>query len=175
MRSIIVFLLILIAGVFGIYYFDPDTFTAIFGTGISGAIGGLTGGNLTFCQIQSYASNAGFSGDDLNTATAIAIEESSGNPKAAGDPTKGGSYGLWQINLAAHPEYNQQQLYDPQTNANAAYAIYSSGNNTFGAWTTYNTGAYEAYLPASDGTQVAQDSSGSDLANTDDSDSNDYS
>jgi hypothetical protein len=174
MRSVIVFLLVLAAGVLGIYYFDPDTFSAIFGTSFSGALSGLTGGNLSFAQIQNYASNAGFSGDDLNTATAIALAESSGNPNAAGDPTLGGSYGLWQINLAAHPEYTAQALYDPQTNANAAYAIYSAAGGQFTPWTTFNTGAYEAYLQNGSSTQVAANSTGDDFANVDDSSDQDY-
>ena len=175
MRNVIVFLLILAAGILGIYYFDPDTFNAIFGTTFSGVFNSLTGGNLTFAQIQSYASNAGFSGDDLNTAVAIALAESSGNPNAAGDPTLGGSYGLWQVNLKAHPEYTAQQLYDPQTNANAAFTVYSVAQSSFTPWTTFNSGAYEAYLPQSGGVQVASDSTENDLANTDDSDSDDYS
>jgi hypothetical protein len=128
----------------------------------SGGITSVTGlGKLNFAQIQGYASNAGFSGDDLNTACAIALAESSGNPNVTGDltVTPGGSIGLWQINLKAHPEYTAAQLVDPQTNANAAYAIYSAAGG-FTPWTTFNTGAYEAYLPASTPTVASADDSG---------------
>lgn len=114
----------------------------------SGGLGEiLSGGNLSASQIQTYASNAGFDGDDLAIAVAIAQAESSGNPKALNSSDPQGSYGLWQINLAAHPEYSSDptQLYDPQTNANAAYAVYTNANG-FSPWSTYNNGAYQSYL-----------------------------
>lgn len=106
--------------------------------------------NLSASQIATYASNAGFSGTDLVTAVAIALTESSGNPNALGDTNIGsgtGSFGLWQINADAHPEYAPfTELYDPQNNANAAYAIYSNAGNSFSPWSTYNSGAYNTYL-----------------------------
>lgn len=108
---------------------------------------------LTPAQIAAYASAAGFTGSALDTATAIALAESSGNPYVVGDTsiTPGGSVGLWQINLAAHPEYSAADLLDPQANANAAYAVYQQAGGTFSPWTTFNTGAYAANLPASSG------------------------
>lgn len=103
-------------------------------------------GNLSFTELQSLASSAGFSDDEASTAAAIALAESSGNPSALGDPTLGASVGLWQINLKAHPEYTQNELLDPQTNANAAYAVYSDARSSFSPWTTFKTGAYQEYL-----------------------------
>jgi len=106
---------------------------------------------LTPAQISYYAQRAGFTGQDLVTAVAIALAESSGNPNtynpetAAGTPQGQGSYGLWQIYLTAHPEYAGVNLYDPQTNANAAFAIYSAAGG-FSPWSTYNSGEYQAYL-----------------------------
>lgn len=106
---------------------------------------------LTAAQIAYYAQAAGFSGNDLNTAVAIALAESGGRPvtynpeTAAGTPDGEGSYGLWQIYLHAHPEYAYANLYDPQTNANAAYALYQSAGG-FSPWATYNSGAYVAFL-----------------------------
>jgi len=119
------------------------------GTGI---LSNLSGGNLGASDIAIYAANAGFSGADLITAIAVALAESSGNPnaynpeKAAGAPVNKGSYGLWQIYLNAHPEYANVNLYDPQTNANAAYAIYSARGGNFGAWSTFVSGAYLSYV-----------------------------
>jgi soluble lytic murein transglycosylase-like protein len=98
-------------------------------------------------SIPGYARAAGFSGGDLAIAIAIAFAESSGNPDAVGDLDLGRSIGLWQINLAAHPEYTEEELYDPQTNANAAFTIYRQAGNSFRPWTTFNTGAYQARLP----------------------------
>jgi hypothetical protein len=103
---------------------------------------------LTPSQIAQYAANAGFSGSALQTAVAIALSESSGNPNVIGDTnlTPGGSVGLWQINLAAHPEYDGSELLDPQANADAAYAIYQQAGGTFTPWSTYNSGAYTSAL-----------------------------
>jgi hypothetical protein len=105
-------------------------------------------GNLSASQIAVVAANAGFSGDDLVTAVAVALAESSGNPKANGDLsiTPGGSVGLWQVNLRWHPEFKDVDLTDPQTNANAAYSIYEAADYSFSPWSTFTTGAYQAKL-----------------------------
>jgi Lysozyme like domain len=105
---------------------------------------------LSASQIAGYAANAGFSGSALNTAVAIALAESSGNPSVVGDTsiTPGGSVGLMQINLAAHPEYSAADLLDPQTNMDAAYQIYQDAGGSFTPWTTYNSGAYASSLPS---------------------------
>lgn len=95
-------------------------------------------------SIPDVASKAGFSGSDLSIAVAIALAESSGNPNAVGD--NGDSIGLWQINLPNHPEYANVDLTDPQTNANAAFAIYQQAGNSFTPWTTFKTGAYQQYM-----------------------------
>ena len=127
--------------------------------GVSGTMG-----NLSASQILSYAQAAGFPGDDAIIATAIALAESGGNPEAHGDLTLpgSGSYGLWQIYSKAHPEYGPDftQLYDPQTNANAAFAIYSGRGGAFTDWSTYNnadtgkTPNYLTFLPQA--SQAAQ-------------------
>ena len=106
---------------------------------------------LSANQIAQVAQNAGFTGGDLTIAVAVALAESGGNPKAHGDTTLGsgtGSFGLWQIYSDAHPEYGPDftQLYDPQTNANAAYAIYQQAGFQFTPWSTFKNGAYEAHL-----------------------------
>ena len=105
-------------------------------------------GKLSAADIAGYAGNAGWSGQDQILAVAVALAESSGNPGAVGDTaiTPGGSVGLWQINLKAHPELAGQDLTDPQTNANAAYSVYQAAGDSFTPWTTYKTGAYSAYI-----------------------------
>lgn len=111
----------------------------------------------TLTNIVQAARNAGFSGDDLVTAVAIAYAESGGNrysynPESAYfarhniDGTNLGSYGLWQIFLYAHPEFNDWDLYDPEMNAKAAYSVYQAAGNTFTPWSTFNSGAYTAHL-----------------------------
>ena len=106
--------------------------------------------------IALVASQAGWSGDDLVTAVAIALAESSGNPvaynpeavaKVHGIPTPPGkgSYGLWQVYLFAHPEFEGWNLYDPQINAQAAYQIYNNAAG-FNPWSTFGGGQYLAHL-----------------------------
>lgn len=106
-------------------------------------------GDLTATQIKNLAINAGFTGNDLTTAVAVALAESTGNPQALGDVGIGqGSYGLWQINSYYHPEYGPDftTLYDPQTNANAAFAVYSAAGDSFTPWSTFKSGAYRSFL-----------------------------
>jgi hypothetical protein len=124
---------------------------AIVGVAVVMLAGGSTfmtgfAGNLTADQIAQYADQAGFTGPDLQVAVAVALAESSGNPGAIGDLTLGVSVGLWQINLKAHPEYSQQALLDPQTNANAAFDVYQAAGNSFSPWSTYKGGQYSSYI-----------------------------
>jgi soluble lytic murein transglycosylase-like protein len=105
---------------------------------------------LSFNALVSLAQDAGFD-TDSQTAAAIALAESGGDPNAynpetqAGAPEGKGSYGLWQIYLHAHPEYEGQDLTDPQTNAEAAYAIYSKAKG-FSPWSTFKNGAYQKFV-----------------------------
>lgn len=106
---------------------------------------------LTSQQIMEFARNAGFTGPDLITAVAVALAESSGNPNAHGDIKIGsgtGSFGLWQIYADAHPEFGPDftTLFDPQTNADAAFSVYSRAKNSFTPWSTFKNGAYLTYI-----------------------------
>lgn len=105
-------------------------------------------------QIAQAAHHAGFRGDDLTTAVAIALAESAGDPRAHNGMPPDNSYGLWQINMigALGPERRHQfhldrnaELFDPETNAKAAYAISGRGES-FRPWTTYTSGAYRSHL-----------------------------
>lgn len=113
-------------------------------------------------SIATYARNAGFSGDDLVTAVAIAYAESSGDPKAEGDwmvngklvpkGTQGAeatSYGLFQIHWTVHRDSyvaEPSELFDPQRNANYAFLLYTRAGQSFTDWSTFNGGRYTAYL-----------------------------
>lgn len=115
-------------------------------TGLGGSM------RLTPSQIAQYASDAGFEGDDLTTAVAIAMAESNvpatnpatGNTEAIGD--SGDSIGLWQIDTRFHPEFDRNKLTDPQYNAEAAFDIYTKARGSFQPWSTYNSGKYFAFL-----------------------------
>lgn len=108
----------------------------------------------SFSQLLDLANGAGFSGQDAVTAAAVALAESGGNPKAynpeirAGTSINKGSYGLWQIYLQDHPEFEGVDLYDPQVNADAAYRTYRTAGNSFAPWSTYNSKIYLSHVPA---------------------------
>lgn len=114
---------------------------------------------MTPSEIADVAAAAGFSGDALVTAVAVALAESGGRPDAIGDrnrPHTGcTSRGLWQINTCPGRDANDpirrgrtpDALADPATNAAAAFAISRRGTS-WQPWTTYRTGAYRTHLPA---------------------------
>lgn len=98
---------------------------------------------MTLGSLINLATLAGF--PDPRLAAAVAMAESGGDPFALGDA--GQSFGLWQVNLPAHPEWRgrEQELFDPMTNARAALAI-SRGGVSWHPWSTFNSGAYRKYL-----------------------------
>ena len=109
---------------------------------------------LSDAQIAGAAKAAGFSGSALAKAVAIAIAESGGNPRAHNAVPPDNSYGLWQINMIGSmgPSRRRQfglksnnDLYDPTTNARAAYAISGSGKN-FKPWSVYTSGVYLRHM-----------------------------
>lgn len=111
---------------------------------------------LSIPAIYNAARRAGFSPNDAVTMTAIALAESGGNPDAYNGNVNTGdnSYGLWQINMIGNlgaPRRAQfgindnNQLFDPATNAHAAYLVAGNGRS-FAPWSTYKSGAYTAYL-----------------------------
>lgn len=101
--------------------------------------------------IAHYALTAGWRGRDAIVAVAVAISESSGNLNAnkvlkkTDGTVKSDARGLWQINVTAHPEYASHNLYDGQTNANDAYAIWKQSG--WGPWSAHKSGAYIMNLP----------------------------
>lgn len=105
---------------------------------------GAIGANLSADQISNYAASAGFSGDALVTAVAVALGESGGNPNAAGDG--GNSIGLWQIYRPDHPEFDGWHLTDPAINAQAAFQVYSDAGGNFRPWSAFKNGSYQAFL-----------------------------
>ena len=78
---------------------------------------------------------------------AISEKESSGYAGAhSEDPSVEDSWGLWQINRYAHPEYSVGQLQDPVTNARAALAIYQAAGS-LDPWGPWQTGIYADAMP----------------------------
>jgi len=112
------------------------------------------------------AIGAGCSPDNAAIAAAIAQAESSGDPSAYNGVGRDNSYGLWQINMIGNlgPARraqlgisNNQQLFDPATNARAMYAV-SNGCTTFSPWSTFMSGAYQRFLQAFTGSGASGNS-----------------
>lgn len=100
-------------------------------------------------QLYSLAMSVGLPSSAAQIAASIAMAESGGNTNAI-NPGNGVtdieySVGLWQINLLAHPQYTVAQMEDPTSNAKAMSVI-SNGGTAWGAWGTYNSGAYRKYM-----------------------------
>lgn len=99
-------------------------------------------------QIALAARKAGFSGEDLVIAVAVAMSESGGDANAIG---RLHTYGLWQILSSAHPDLidpkdpDSSKWYDPFVNATFAWKISSHGTNWL-PWSVYRSGAYERCL-----------------------------
>lgn len=122
---------------------------------------------LTDSAIYEQARQAGFPADVATQMVAIALRESRGDPNAHNTTPPDDSYGLWQINMYDQPAGTRAarlqlfgisdpaQLYDPATNARAAFILYG-GNpaNLDIAWAINRSGPpyfyaekYQAFLP----------------------------
>jgi hypothetical protein len=105
-------------------------------------------------QIARYAYDAGFRGDGLVTAVAVALAESGGDTKAHNDKGLDDSYGLWQINMYGslgpdrrrdHDLDSNRELWDPEVNAEVANAISKDGKD-WTLWATYEDGLHRPFL-----------------------------
>lgn len=114
-------------------------------------------GTLSRTEIASLASGAGWVGNDVNIAVAVALAESSGNPHDHNSKPPDDSYGLWQINMlgsmgpARRKQFNlksNSDLFDPATNARVAHGIWAE--HGWQPWTTYTHGIYKQFMNGSD-------------------------
>lgn len=121
-------------------------------------------------QIVELLVGAGFkkNGDDTNTMVGICYAESGGDPSKHNSTPPDDSYGLWQINMLGSmgPDRrkkfgisNNNQLFDPATNAHAAHIIYK--DQGLNAWTTYTRGTYLKYMDGTTGREDGKDSDSS--------------
>ena len=91
-------------------------------------------GHYSCPALESLWEEAGGSSGTAFMAAEIATAESGGNPNAV-SPTD--DFGLWQINGS----HGSMATLDPLGNAEAAISISNDGHS-WGAWTTYTSGAY---------------------------------
>jgi hypothetical protein len=114
---------------------------------------------------------AGFSGKSLETAFAVSLAESRGNPRAFNNKNRDLSYGLFQINMKdddpRSPNMgrnrrkqfgisNNEALYNVNTNIRAAYEVSNKGG-WWKQWATYNDGTFLKYM---DDAKRAKESAG---------------
>jgi hypothetical protein len=135
-----------------------------------GAVGRLTAAQaLQAAQTcAEHAATAGWAdngsyGGNLETATAVCVAESGGNPriyycdshgnKGVYPPVycPGGLYdrGLWQLNSKYHPDVSDTCAFRAQCNADAAYEISTRGAS-FAPWAVYGSASYARYLAAAE-------------------------
>ena len=103
---------------------------------------------------------AGFSGKSLETAFAVSLAESRGNPRAFNNKNRDLSYGLFQINMKdddpRSPNMgrnrrkqfgisNNEALYNVDTNIRAAYEVSNKGG-WWKQWATYKDGTFLKYM-----------------------------
>lgn len=100
-------------------------------------------------EIAQVAKSAGFTGNGLVMAIAIALAESGGwtaNRNTNNDKTKSVDRGLWQINDYWHKEVSDAEADNPSAAAAATYRI-SGGGATWVQWSTFTNGSYKQYIP----------------------------
>lgn len=107
----------------------------------------LSGTKLSRAQVVAFCQQAGFSGNALDIAVAIAQAESSFYTRATNYNASSASTdrGIFQINNVYHPEVTDTCAFTPLCAAKAAYNISSKGTK-FTPWSTFNNGAYKQYL-----------------------------
>lgn len=115
--------------------------------------------SLNLQQLLGFAQGAGFSGNSANTAAAIAMAESGGNPNAINFADPGGSYGLTQINAAYNGPGALNTLGDPAEAFSQMFNL-SNGGSNFSPWSTFNNGSYLPFLNQLTGSGNATDVGG---------------
>lgn len=130
-----------------------DNFNQEYDEGRGGETG-IAGGSRAGLLRLLYG--AGFRGDGLKTAFAVALAESGGVASRHSDPRllKDDSYGIFQINMigglgpARRKQYglaSNKELYNPHINARVAYNISQQGTN-FKPWSAYKNGDFTKFL-----------------------------
>lgn len=131
------------------------------GEAVSSSLNGPRG-KFSAANYVAVLKQAGFSQKDAVLMAAVGMQESAGNIGSHNDanPKRERSYGLFQININAHPfgspemEYagvrSVQDLYDPIKNAKVAYYLYYKTSTGINHWGGYTDNNYKKYLSAAE-------------------------
>jgi hypothetical protein len=110
--------------------------------------GGTHGGGtaaFSLNEVLALLHYVGFNGQNQANMAAVAMAESGGDPNAVHVDADGShDRGLFQINDVAHPEVSDACAFDPVCSARQAAAI--EKGSSLGAWSTWKSGAAEAWL-----------------------------
>jgi hypothetical protein len=102
------------------------------------------GRRLTREQLVELARSAGWSPADAETAAAISLAESGGDPRAQLVTAREDSRGLWAINIKAHPGADPARLWEPAYNAATAYKTWTAaGRGGRDPWRPWSVWAYD--------------------------------
>jgi len=108
-------------------------------------------------QLKAVLERQGFSGEGLHVAWALAMRESHGEPGAIGHVNPNGTrdHGLFQVNdIHLGRSLDPAVMYDPDSNAAAAFKMSSRGTN-FSAW-GIGTSGWAGHLMRTQPTTYAQ-------------------
>lgn len=102
---------------------------------------------LTPTLVAKAAHAAGFRGDDLVIAVAVAKAESGWSPRAINQNTNGSAdYGLFQVNSIHQAILARGDWRDPADNAEMAFQIWTDAGGSWSPWVTYWRGTYRQFL-----------------------------
>lgn len=119
------------------------------------------GQTLTPKQIAVWAQQAGFSGNDLTIAVAVALAESGGRVDATNNNSDGSTdYGVWQINSIHTAEFQKYPQWWSVENADMAHDIWAAAGNKWTPWTTYTSGVYNIHMAQASAATAGIDTGG---------------
>ena len=109
-------------------------------------------------DLQSFATQAGFTPSEAATMSRIGLAESGGyagndTVQSGMDPGQNNEYsiGLWQINTQAHMDkltrrgWGKEDLRDPVKNATIAKEVYDEMGGSFEPWGAFTNGSYQKH------------------------------
>ena len=97
--------------------------------------------------VARAAKDAGFTGNDLVIAIAVAKAESGWRSNARNGNTNDSlDCGLWQINSVHRQLLKKHDCYDPKANAQMARALWKQSNGSWSPWVTYQRGKHLQFI-----------------------------